>query len=262
MRQNRTQFIIVLVDDNISSMRPKMREVRSYLKDMGLELILLEDDENGIRVNDYLKQYDVDIVVTDNSMVEEDSGLQLVEKLKDVSDLYILFYSAITLKIEDYKKLSKHLSVVIVDNNEIVDDLEDLIEKILSLEDLHLTDNEKKILSRLRDCNIQTDESGRLDSNKIFEIFMDLLVENDTFNLAHLWKWISQTLPQPNNPVLEKMSELFGKASYDMLAKFRYRCSKCKKKYMRWPQPNPEHPDKEDLNCHKCGTFDSVEPIG
>jgi len=261
MKENREGFTIVLVDDDIESMKSKMKIIRSYLENMGLELILLEDEQDGDLVEKYLDDYDVDIIVTDNSMTTKDSGLKLVEKLKDTPDLYILFYSAVNLTSEDYKKLGKYLSVVIISHSEIVDDLKNLIDKVLLLEDLNLSENEKIILEKLKDCNIQENILVKLDQKKIFEIFEELLIENNDFSLSNLWTWVSRNIDDIDNEILEKIGEIFSKVSFDILAKLRYRCSKCGKKYVRWPQPNPRHREKDDLACQRCETFNSVRPI-
>lgn len=128
----REEFVIVFVDDNLKSKRPQIAEIEEFLKQKGKKMILLPDEENGGRVLEYLRNYDVDIVVTDNSMENEGDGLKILEMVRNTNELVdLLLFSAKDLVLSDYKQACHHTSVEIVEGSNIVDNLEKLIEKNL-----------------------------------------------------------------------------------------------------------------------------------
>jgi len=253
-------FTLLLVDDNLSAIMPQIDEIESYLNDEGIELVLLTDDKSGKKVDLYLEEYDVDVIVTDNKMGHDGDGLKVVKNVRKKNNLIdILFYSANSLDKKDYEILSSYTSVEIVPTKQIVDHLESLIDKILSNYIVEFSEEENDILKNLLECNLCAENLQEMKEDKIFSIITEILSLNSDFSLADLWNWISENVPEPNEEVLGRIAGIFGKASFDKFIKYRYYCTNCNKKYSRWP--NVSSDPSQELKCLKCGQFDSVRKI-
>lgn len=126
-------FTIILVDDDLDSVKPEMDEVKTYLDGLGLRTNLLEDD-TGNKVEQYLKDNLVDLVVTDRSIVTSDDGEKIAGKVQDYNiSIDVLVYSAKELKVEDYKRLSSYYtSVHVYPDKTIADPVKSLIDRNLA----------------------------------------------------------------------------------------------------------------------------------
>jgi len=192
---DKTDFTIVLVDDNIDARMPQMAEIKTFLKEKDMNLILLKDEENGDKVEEYINSNDVDIVVTDNSMQNEGDGLKVIKKVREKSELIdLLLFSANGLIITDFQQACLHTAVEIVDDENIVDELESLIRRNLSKWD-DIIFLRGFIISKIIDIEqmINTIFSNYFKVHESKTIhFNDLILENSANSLGGkkkaLWK--------------------------------------------------------------------------
>ena len=132
------EFTVILVDDDMPAMNGQIREIKQYLKEnkqidkLNFYTIPVEDESYLEQIDSHLKKH-VDLVLTDNSMLNEDDGLKLTKKVREESMLIdILLYSAKPIEKEDYRDLSHYLQIQTHDNKQITEITKDLIDRNLS----------------------------------------------------------------------------------------------------------------------------------
>jgi len=126
------KITIVIVDDDMDAIESEITEIKLYLKEKVKEYELLTD-ESGDKIDEFLENYKIDIVLTDKRIGNEDSGLKVIEKVRNKSDLIdILLYSAKGITFNDYKQAQHYTAVSVVDDKTISDPTKTLIDRFLA----------------------------------------------------------------------------------------------------------------------------------
>lgn len=126
------EFTIMLVDDDIESIRAEISEVEQYLKEKNRKMKLLPDN-TGEKVDEFLDTNSIELALTDKSILTEDDGLKIIDKVRNKSDLIdILLYSAKGIKLEDYRQASLYTSVQVYEDKTIADITKSLIDRNLA----------------------------------------------------------------------------------------------------------------------------------
>ena len=132
------EFTIMIVDDDVPSMEEQVSEITEYLKEdkkietVNFHKIHVKDDTYLETINGHLEKH-VDMILTDNSMLNPDDGLKLAKDIRDrfaLSD--ILLYSTKAITKDDYRDLSHYTQIQTHDEKKIVDITKSLIDRNLS----------------------------------------------------------------------------------------------------------------------------------
>lgn len=208
-------FSILLVEDKPRAMKGQMEEIKNYLdkKDFKLDLIL---DETGENVEEILKTKDVDIVLTDKNLTDENSGIDVINVIRNSGfPIDVLFYSAINFDVDGIHSQTDHYGFVkIVEGKTIVEPLERLIDKnIKRCQDIVFLRG--LVISRVIDLELKINDFFI----KYFEIpeknkihFNNFILENKFNSLFGKKKTLSMILEE--NEIKQKCSGLLKKIDY------------------------------------------------
>jgi hypothetical protein len=181
------KFKILWIDDRPSSIISKKEEIEEFLKKEGFEpdIELISDIENIKNILEEKINGDIDLIVTDNNLDEDFSGIDVIKRIGDRKILVdVLFYSSPPFKEEEVTR-SHHFIEIVDDKTKILGSLKKLIKKnIKRCEDPVFLRG--YILSRAVDLEIELNELFEIyfkinDLSKMH--FHSFLMENKSFSL-------------------------------------------------------------------------------
>ena len=132
------EFTIILVDDEAPSMDAQIADIKQYLVDeKNIETINFHSvnvkDKTFLEEIYTLLEKQVNLILTDNSMIDPDDGIKLAKDIRNNFKLIdILVYSAKEITIDDYRDLSHYTQIQAHDDRKIVEVTKDLIDRNLA----------------------------------------------------------------------------------------------------------------------------------
>jgi len=125
-------FTIIVIDDHHEDMEKDFDEIEEYLEKKGFKLNLLKS-KKGEKVDEFLKENLVDIILADKNLGKGKSGEEVVKEIRKKKFLAdILYYSGVSIGDSDYIQIGKFFSVEIIKDRKIVPMLKKMITKNLA----------------------------------------------------------------------------------------------------------------------------------